>query len=61
MTTKNPYGDIFCHIFGRLFDVWSLSGGGKMVEKSAISAALRQRLFIVQIDVPQESSEKAQK
>ena len=22
MMTKNPYGDMFCHIFGRLFDVW---------------------------------------
>ena len=20
---KNPYGDMFCHIFGQLFDVWS--------------------------------------
>ena len=23
MVTVNPYGDTFCHTFGRLFDVWS--------------------------------------
>ena len=47
----------FIHVlFGRLFDVWSLSGRDKMVEKSAISAALRRRLFIVQMDVPRKFS-----
>ena len=23
MMTINPYGDVFCHVFGRVFDVWS--------------------------------------
>ena len=52
MMTKTPYGVMFCHIFGRLFDVLSQSGHGKMVEKSAISisTALRRCLFIVKID-----------
>ena len=40
---------MFCREFGRLFDEWSYSGRDKMLEKSAIAAALRQRLFIVQI------------
>ena len=53
MVTMNPYGDMFCHTFGRLFDVSIWSGRGEMAEESAISAALRRRLFIVQIDVPQ--------
>ena len=48
----NPYGDIFCHIFSRLFDASSYSSRGKMATQSAISAALRRRLFIVQIDAP---------
>ena len=52
----NPYGDMFCHAFGRLFDVSSSSGCGEMASESAISAALRRRLFIVKIDVPQNHS-----
>ena len=52
----NPCGDVFCHAFGCLFDVWSQLGQGKMTEKSAISAALRRRLVIVQIDVPPMSA-----
>ena len=56
MMIKTPYEDMFCHIFGQLFDVLSQSGRGEMVDKSAISAALRQRLFIVKIHVPQNHS-----
>ena len=56
MMTKNSYGDMFCHIFGQLFDVLSWSGRSEMVEKSAIFAALRRRLFIVKIDVLQNHS-----
>ena len=50
----NPCGNVFCRVFGRLFDVWSQSGRGKMAEKSAISAVPRRHLFIVQIDVPRK-------
>ena len=43
MVTMNPYKDMFCHTFGRAFDVWSYSGSNEMAEKSVISAALRGR------------------
>ena len=55
MKTKTPYGDVFCHTLGCLFDVSSMPSRSEMVEESAISAALRRRLFIVKIDVPQKS------
>ena len=40
---------MFCHIFGRLFDMLSQPGRGEMTKKSTISATLRRRLFIVKI------------
>ena len=53
MMIMNPYGDMFCHTFDRLLDVWSKSGRSKMMDKYSISAALRQRLHHQKTDVPE--------